>query len=86
MKELKKKLPKTKIGSNGQIQEWLEDYEEVEPGHRHISPLFGLYPYNEIDIHKTPELAEAAKITINRRLSNANFYLHRRGSKRLIIG
>ncbi|HEU9331925.1 TPA: glycoside hydrolase family 95 protein [Streptococcus pneumoniae] len=73
VKELKKKLPRTKIGSNGQIQEWLEDYEEVEPGHRHTSPLFGLYPYNEIDIHKTPELAEAAKITINRRLSNANF-------------
>ena len=73
VKELKKKLPKTKIGSNGQIQEWLEDYEEVEPGHRHISPLFGLYPYNEIDIYKTPELAEAAEITIKRRLSNANF-------------
>lgn len=70
---VRRRLPETKIGKHGQIQEWFEDYEEVEPGHRHISPLFGLYPYNEIDIEKTPDLAKAAQKTIQRRLSNAGF-------------
>jgi alpha-L-fucosidase 2 len=63
------KLPKTSIGKYDQIQEWAEDYEEVEPGHRHISHLFALYPSNQITIRKTPELAKAAKTTLNRRLS-----------------
>lgn len=73
IKQLKHKLPLTKIGKYGQIQEWLEDYDEVEQGHRHISPLFGLYPYDEIDIVKTPELANGARITIQRRLKNTSF-------------
>ena len=41
--------------------EWLEPYEEVEPTHRHVSHLYGLYPGNEISIEHTPELAEAAR-------------------------
>lgn len=73
VKDMKSKLPKTTIGKYGQIQEWLEDYEEVEIGHRHISPLFGLYPGNEIDLEKTPELAKAALKTIERRVSNGNY-------------
>lgn len=64
------KLPKPSIGKYGQIQEWAEDYEEVEPGHRHISHLFALYPSNQITMRKTPELAKAAKTTLNRRLSH----------------
>ncbi|MDT2565371.1 glycoside hydrolase family 95 protein [Enterococcus avium] len=67
------RLPKTKIGRHGQIQEWLEDYEEVEPGHRHISPLFGLHPANEISLEKTPELAKAARKTIERRLKYGDY-------------
>ncbi|WP_160692456.1 glycoside hydrolase family 95 protein [Clostridium sp. C2-6-12] len=63
------KLPKPSIGKYGQIQEWAEDYEEVEPGHRHISHLFALYPSNQITMRKTPELAKAAKTTLKRRLS-----------------
>jgi alpha-L-fucosidase 2 len=51
----------------GGIQEWLEDYEEVEPHHRHVSPLYGLYPYDEITPWGTPALAEAAKTTLIRR-------------------
>ncbi len=43
-----KKMPPIKISSRGTIQEWMEDYEEQEPGHRHISHLFGLYPGWEI--------------------------------------
>lgn len=71
------KLPPIKIGKHGQIQEWLEDYDEVEIGHRHISPLFALHPGHEIDIEKTPELARAALRTIERRTAN-NDYLDKK--------
>ncbi|PAF33559.1 glycoside hydrolase family 95 protein [Paenibacillus sp. 7516] len=65
-----KRIPKTQIGKNGQIQEWMEDYEEVEPGHRHISHLFGLYPGESFTPEHTPELAKAARTTLERRLDN----------------
>ncbi|MBS5936952.1 glycoside hydrolase family 95 protein [Clostridium sp.] len=64
------KLPPTKIGKYGQIQEWAEDYEEKDLGHRHVSQLFGLHPSNEISLEKTPKLAKAAKATLERRLKN----------------
>ena len=51
----------------GGIQEWLEDYEETEPHHRHVSPLYGLYPYDEITPWATPALAQAARTTLERR-------------------
>lgn len=63
------KLPKMKIGANGTIQEWIEDYEEAEPGHRHISHLYGLHPSNQIT-QETPELFEAAKKTLLHRLAS----------------
>lgn len=62
------KLPPPQIGKYGQLQEWLEDFEEPEPGHRHISHLFALYPGNQISITKTPKLAQAARQSIERRL------------------
>lgn len=65
-----KRLPKPQIGKYGQIQEWMEDYEEVEPGHRHISHLFALYPGDAFSLEHTPELAEAARTTLERRLAN----------------
>jgi len=55
------KIKPTTIGPDGRIMEWMEPYEEVEPHHRHVSHLFGLYPANEISIEKTPELARAAR-------------------------
>ncbi|MFF2450713.1 glycoside hydrolase N-terminal domain-containing protein [Neobacillus sp. NPDC058068] len=65
------KLPPLQISKRyGTIQEWIEDYEEVEPGHRHVSHLFALHPGDQITADKTPELYEAAKRTIERRLSN----------------
>ncbi|ANS74516.1 alpha-L-fucosidase [Paenibacillus yonginensis] len=64
------RLPQPKIGRYGQIQEWMNDYEELEPGHRHISHLFGLYPGESFSVEHTPELAKAARITLERRLSN----------------
>jgi alpha-L-fucosidase 2 len=64
-----KKLPEIKIGKDGTIQEWYQDYEEVEVGHRHISHLYALYPSNQIN-SSTPKLFEAAKKTLERRLSD----------------
>lgn len=64
------RLPATKIGKHGQIQEWHEDYEEADPGHRHISHLFALHPGTRIDRHETPQLAKAAEVTLRRRLAN----------------
>ena len=58
-----------KIGKYGQVMEWNEDYDEKEPGHRHISQLFALYPGSQITAAGTPELFEAARRTIERRLS-----------------
>lgn len=60
-REVLSALPPTKVSARyGIIQEWLEDYEEAEPGHRHISQLFSLYPGKEIT-SRQPELFEAAK-------------------------
>lgn len=70
LSEMLDKLPKPSIGKYGQIQEWAEDYEEAELGHRHISNLFALYPSNQITVRKTPALAKAAKTTLERRLSH----------------
>lgn len=64
------KLPKPQIGKHGQVMEWLEDYDEPEPGHRHLSPLFALYPGSQITRRGTPQLADAARITLQRRLTN----------------
>lgn len=64
------KLPQPKIGRYGQLQEWYEDVEEAEPGHRHISHLFALYPGSQITPEGTPELAMAARNTLERRLAN----------------
>ena len=55
------RLMPTTIGKDGRIMEWLEPFEEAEPTHRHVSHLYGLYPGNEISIEHTPELAEAAR-------------------------
>jgi len=65
--EAKKQLPPNQIDKNGRLMEWLQPYEEVEPQHRHVSPLWGMYPGNEITLQGTPELAEAAKTLLVRR-------------------
>jgi len=72
-KELEKMLPKLspmKIGSDGRIMEWTEEFEEPEPGHRHISHLYGLYPGSSISTTLTPDFAAAARKTIDYRLSH----------------
>ena len=70
IKDRLENLPPMKIGSKGNILEWQEDYEEEEPGHRHISHLYALHPSTQITKEGTPELFAAAEKTIERRLSN----------------
>jgi alpha-L-fucosidase 2 len=70
VRETQKKIPSPAIGKHGQIQEWADDYDEPDPGHRHISQLFALHPSDQITVHGTPELAKAARATIERRLAN----------------
>lgn len=69
IKEAREKLLPTRIGKKGNIMEWAEDYEELEPGHRHISHLYGLFPSGQITMDGTPELAKAAELTLERRLN-----------------
>ena len=63
------KLPPFAVGKYGQLQEWQRDYDEPEPGHRHISHLWALFPGTQISPDHTPDLAKAARTTLERRLS-----------------
>ncbi|MBL1410604.1 glycoside hydrolase family 95 protein [Sphingobacterium faecale] len=62
--DLKLIPPAVRVSSSGRIMEWLEDYEEIEPKHRHVSHLYGLYPAAFISPNTTPEWAEAARKTL----------------------
>ena len=68
-KEKLAKMPPLQIGKHGQLMEWLEDYDEPEPGHRHISHAFALYPDHAIN-RNTPEFYKAIRKTIDRRLAH----------------
>lgn len=67
LKKALTELAPHKISSQGYLMEWLEDYEEADIHHRHVSHLYGLHPGNQISPTKTPELAEACRITLDRR-------------------
>jgi alpha-L-fucosidase 2 len=68
--EARRRMPAPTVGKHGQIQEWADDYDEPEPGHRHISQLFALHPGDQITMRGTPDLARAARATIDRRLAH----------------
>ena len=69
VKAAKAKLPPLQIGSHGQLQEWLHDFEDAYPNHRHTSHLTALYPESQVDVRATPSLAHAAEVTIQRRVA-----------------
>jgi alpha-L-fucosidase 2 len=69
LEETMKNLPPVKVSKYGTIQEWIKDYDEGDPDHRHMSNLFGLHPGTQIT-PATPELFAAAQKTIERRLSS----------------
>ena len=73
-KEILAHLPPLQIGSKGQLLEWNREFEEVEPSHRHLSHLFGVFPGEQIDRERTPELFRAAKISLDHRLSAGGGY------------
>ena len=68
-KEKREKMLPLRVGKYGQLMEWLHDYEEFEPGHRHISHAFALYPAAQIN-RNTPELYKAIEVTLDRRLAS----------------
>lgn len=72
--EAKNNLAGTKIGSDGRIMEWAEEFPEIEPGHRHISHLFAVHPGSQINILQTPELAEAANKSMDYRIQHGGGY------------
>lgn len=63
------RLPKDRVGAQGQLQEWLEDWDALAPEqqHRHVSHLYGVYPSGQINVRETPDLVAAAKTTLNTR-------------------
>jgi alpha-L-fucosidase 2 len=67
LKEKRAKIAPNQIGQLGQLQEWLEDKDDPENEHRHVSHLWGLHPGDEIHPLITPELAEACKVTLSHR-------------------
>ncbi len=67
------KLPPIRVGKNGGIMEWYEDYDEAHPNHRHTSHLLALYPYSQITLEQTPELAKGALTTIEKRLATPDW-------------
>jgi alpha-L-fucosidase 2 len=62
-----RRLPPMQVGQRGQLQEWIEDYAEAEPAHRHVSHLYALYPGSAISLDRTPELAAAARKSLELR-------------------
>jgi alpha-L-fucosidase 2 len=64
------RLLPTKIGRHGQLQEWGIDFDEVEPGHRHLSHLYGLYPGHQVTPRGSPLLAQAARRSLERRIAH----------------
>ncbi|MBQ8187101.1 MAG: glycoside hydrolase family 95 protein [Clostridia bacterium] len=67
--QIRAKLPPLRVGKHGQLMEWLHDYDEAEPGHRHISHAFALYPAAQIT-RDTPDLFRAIEVTLERRLAS----------------
>jgi alpha-L-fucosidase 2 len=72
--EARKRLPHYQIGKHGQLQEWAVDFDENQPGQRHMSHLYPVYPGGEITPHSMPELAAAARKSLERRLANGGAY------------
>ncbi len=67
LKQMRKRLPPMQIGKHGQLQEWLEDIDDPNDHHRHISHLYGLFPSNQISPYRTPQLHRAAMNTLIQR-------------------
>lgn len=67
IEETRRRLPPLQVGARGQLQEWIEDYQETEPEHRHVSHLYGLFPGDTLSQGGTPQLREAARHSLELR-------------------
>ncbi len=67
LKQLRKRLPPMHIGQHNQLQEWLEDIDDPNDHHRHVSHLYGLFPSSQISAYRTPLLFAASKNTLLQR-------------------
>ena len=85
LEEARAKLPPFQIGRHSQLQEWLEDFEDAEPNHRHTAHLVALYPEHQISPRTTPELARAAEITIQRRMNAPHWEQSEWGRANLVV-
>jgi alpha-L-fucosidase 2 len=65
-----RRLAPLQVSPSGRLQEWIEDYQEADPGHRHVSHLFAVHPGRQITLRGTPELAAAARKSLEHRLSH----------------
>lgn len=74
LREKRARLAPIRVGADGRLLEWSEDFKEREPGHRHTSHLFPLHPGDEISVRRTPELAAAARKSLEARLSHGGGY------------
>jgi alpha-L-fucosidase 2 len=62
-----RRLPPDRIGKHGQVEEWLEDFDEPESTHRHLSSIYGFFPSNQITKQRDPKLVQAVRVTADRR-------------------
>ncbi|MCX2492724.1 glycoside hydrolase family 95 protein [Pedobacter sp. PF22-3] len=67
LKKMRSQLPPMQVGQYGQLQEWIDDIDDPNDNHRHVSHLYGLFPSAQISPYQTPELYLAAKKTLNQR-------------------
>jgi alpha-L-fucosidase 2 len=69
LRKARERLPADRIGAQGQLQEWLEDWDAsaTDQQHRHVSHLYAVYPSEQINVRDTPKLAQAARVTLNTR-------------------
>ena len=85
LEDARARLPPFQVGRHGQLQEWLADFEDAEPNHRHTSHLLALYPEHQISPRTTPELARAAEITIQRRMNAPHWEQSEWGRANLVV-
>ncbi|MBI4873360.1 MAG: glycoside hydrolase family 95 protein [Acidobacteria bacterium] len=68
------RLPPYQVGKHGQLQEWSKDFDEAEPGHRHMSHMYPLYPGAEFTPRRNAELWRAARVSLERRIQAGGAY------------
>ena len=70
----RQRLVPYQIGKHGQLQEWSKDFDEPEPGHRHMSHMYPLYPGSEFTARRMPEFWRAARVSLERRIAAGGAY------------